>query len=110
MVVRWGSDSDLHCERVDAILEKIAPKLVHVASFCSVDLDEVPDFKAEHKLYDPCTLMFFYRNKAIELRTGRGCSEKQMDSLYPLSAERLKQALESTHKLIMEKERKAKSK
>lgn len=27
------------------------------------DLDQVPDFKQMYELYDPVTLMFFFRNK-----------------------------------------------
>jgi DIM1 family U5 snRNP protein len=28
-----------------------------------VDIHEVPDFNTMYELYDPCTLMFFFRNK-----------------------------------------------
>lgn len=28
-----------------------------------VDISEVPDFNAMYELYDPCTTMFFFRNK-----------------------------------------------
>jgi len=28
-----------------------------------VDISEVPDFNTMYELYDPCTVMFFYRNK-----------------------------------------------
>lgn len=28
-----------------------------------VDISEVPDFNAMYELYDPCTVMFFFRNK-----------------------------------------------
>jgi hypothetical protein len=28
-----------------------------------VDISEVPDFNAMYELYDPCTIMFFFRNK-----------------------------------------------
>lgn len=28
---------------------------------CLVDIDKVPDFNKMYELYDPCTLMFFYR-------------------------------------------------
>ncbi len=28
-----------------------------------VDIHDVPDFNTMYELYDPCTLMFFFRNK-----------------------------------------------
>lgn len=28
-----------------------------------VDIHEVPDFNTMYELYDPCTIMFFFRNK-----------------------------------------------
>ena len=28
-----------------------------------VDISEVPDFSTMYELYDPCTVMFFFRNK-----------------------------------------------
>ena len=31
-----------------------------------VDISEVPDFNAMYELYDPCTVMFFFRNKVGE--------------------------------------------
>lgn len=32
-----------------------------------VDTSEVPDFNTMYELYDPCTVMFFYRNKVRRL-------------------------------------------
>ena len=32
-----------------------------------VDIDEVPDFNTMYELYDPCTVMFFFRNKHIRI-------------------------------------------
>lgn len=37
-----------------------------------VDITEVPDFNAMYELYDPCTVMFFFRNKVR--RTARAIS------------------------------------
>ena len=28
-----------------------------------IDISKVPDFNAMYELYDPCTVMFFFRNK-----------------------------------------------
>jgi hypothetical protein len=33
-----------------------------------VDTTEVPDFNTMYELYDPCTCMFFFRNKHIMVR------------------------------------------
>ena len=33
-----------------------------------VDTSEVPDFNTMYELYDPCTVMFFFRNKHIMVR------------------------------------------
>ena len=35
-----------------------------------VDITEVPDFNKMYELYDPCTVMFFYRNKHIMIDLG----------------------------------------
>ena len=36
-----------------------------------VDITEVPDFNKMYELYDPCTIMFFYRNKHIMIDLGK---------------------------------------
>jgi DIM1 family U5 snRNP protein len=36
----------------------------------------VPDFNAMYELYDPCTLMFFWRNKHIQVDFGTGNNNK----------------------------------
>ena len=41
-----------------------------------VDIDEVPDFNTMYELYDPCTTMFFYRNKHIMVDLGTGNNNK----------------------------------
>ena len=37
-----------------------------IAVIYLVDITEVPDFNAMYELYDPCTVMFFYRNKVSQ--------------------------------------------
>ena len=44
-----------------------APPLL---SASQVDISEVPDFNAMYELYDPCTIMFFFRNKVTAARGG----------------------------------------
>lgn len=35
-----------------------------------VDVSEVPDFSTMYELYDPCTVMFFFRNKVSSCCAG----------------------------------------
>jgi DIM1 family U5 snRNP protein len=39
-------------------------------------LTQVPDFNAMYELYDPCTVMFFFRNKHIMIDLGTGNNNK----------------------------------
>ena len=41
-----------------------------------VDITEVPDFNSMYELYDPCTVMFFYRNRHIMIDLGTGNNNK----------------------------------
>ena len=41
-----------------------------------VDITEVPDFNTMYELYDPSTVMFFYRNKHIMIDLGTGNNNK----------------------------------
>lgn len=45
------------------ILAGTAEKMKNFAVIYLVDISEVPDFNAMYELYDPCTVMFFFRNK-----------------------------------------------
>ena len=63
VVIRFGRDADADCMRQDEVLFKIADRVKNFAAIYLCDLDEVPDFKAMYELYDPCTVMFFFRNK-----------------------------------------------
>lgn len=45
------------------ILSSTAEKMKNFAVIYLVDISEVPDFSAMYELYDPCTVMFFFRNK-----------------------------------------------
>ena len=85
--------------------ETVANKVVNSAVFCAVDLKEVPDFTVEHKLYDPCTIMFFYKKKAVEIVT-KNSIERCLDSLYPVTANSLVQMIEATKRRLVEREKK----
>mmetsp|Transcript_58904 Transcript_58904/g.104184 ORF Transcript_58904/g.104184 Transcript_58904/m.104184 type:complete len:122 (+) Transcript_58904:62-427(+) len=68
---RYGS-CPLHARVVDnseldgvhqQVLYSIAELVKNYAVIYLVDTTEVPDFNTMYELYDPCTVMFFYRNK-----------------------------------------------
>lgn len=40
------------------------------------DIDEVPDFSTMYELYDPMTIMYFYRNKHMMCDFGTGNNNK----------------------------------
>lgn len=55
----WASD--YAC--IVQILAGAADQIKNFAVIYLVDLSEVPDFNTMYELYDPCTTMFFFRNK-----------------------------------------------
>ena len=76
VVVRFGHDWDPTCMQTDEILHKVSEKVKNYAVVYLVDISEVPDFNKMYELYDPCTLMFFYRNKHIMIDLGTGNNNK----------------------------------
>ncbi|KAH7309251.1 mitosis protein DIM1-domain-containing protein [Rhexocercosporidium sp. MPI-PUGE-AT-0058] len=66
VIIRFGRDWDPDCMRQD---ENFAVMYV-------CDLDQVPDFKQMYELYDPVTLMFFFRNKHMMCDFGTGNNNK----------------------------------
>jgi len=79
VVIRFGRDADPTCMVQDEILANIAEKVKNFAVIYVVDIDQVPDFNAMYELYDPCTTMFFYRNKHIMVG-------KSIDSLFRIQS------------------------
>jgi DIM1 family U5 snRNP protein len=63
VVIRFGRDADPDCMKMDEVLFKIADRVKNFAVIYLCDLDEVKDFNAMYELYDPMTIMFFFRNK-----------------------------------------------
>ena len=61
---------------MDEMIMKVAPKLCKFVTFYVVDTTKVPDFNTMYELYDPMTMMFFYRNKHIMIDTGTGNNNK----------------------------------
>jgi U5 snRNP protein, DIM1 family len=76
VVIRFGSDSDPTCMRMDDTLAGISEDIKNFASIFLVDTREVPDFNEMYELYDACTVMFFFRNKHIMLDLGTGNNNK----------------------------------
>mmetsp|Transcript_8080 Transcript_8080/g.20724 ORF Transcript_8080/g.20724 Transcript_8080/m.20724 type:complete len:143 (-) Transcript_8080:2591-3019(-) len=76
VILRFGHDWDETCMRMDEVLNGVADKVKNFAVVYLVDITKVPDFTAMYELYDPCTVMFFYRNKHIMIDLGTGNNNK----------------------------------
>jgi DIM1 family U5 snRNP protein len=76
VVIRFGHDWDPECMKMDELLNSISLKVKNMAVIYLVDITEVPDFNKMYELYDPCTVMFFYRNKHIMIDLGTGNNNK----------------------------------
>ena len=60
----------------DECLAEVAERVKNWAVIYLVDITEVPDFNTMYELYDPCTVMFFHRNKHIMVDLGTGNNNK----------------------------------
>ena len=76
VTIRFGHDYDPHCMQMDEILYGVAEAVANFAVVYLVDISQVPDFNTMYELYDPCTTMFFYRNKHIMIDLGTGNNNK----------------------------------
>jgi U5 snRNP protein, DIM1 family len=106
VMVRFGRDWDPDCMRQDEVLFKIAEKVKNFAVIYLCDIDQVPDFNQMYgtssqrcnqllrhspafqgpiyvadvcgrtELYDPCTIMWFFRNKHMMCDFGTGNNNK----------------------------------
>lgn len=76
VILRFGHDWDPECMKMDEVLHGIAYKVKNMAVIYLVDISKVPDFNKMYELYDPVTLMFFYRNKHIMIDLGTGNNNK----------------------------------
>jgi hypothetical protein len=56
----------------DVVLHEVAHELRLHCVLYVVDIDSVRDFNAVHELYDPSTLMCFYRNRSLPINVGFG--------------------------------------
>ena len=76
VVLRFGHDHDKTCMQMDEVLCGIAEDVKAFATIQLVDITDVPDFNTMYELYDPCTVMFFFRNKHIMIDLGTGNNNK----------------------------------
>ncbi|KAI5309308.1 U4/U6-U5 snRNP complex subunit dib1 [Ascosphaera atra] len=99
VIIRFGRDGDPDCMAQDEVLFKIAERIKNFAVIYLCDIgecvlallclsgilmggeliwltDEVPDFKGMYELYDPMTIMFFWRNKHMMCDFGTGNNNK----------------------------------
>lgn len=76
IVIRFGHDWEGTCMEMDEVLYSIAEDVRNFATIYLVDITDVPDFNAMYELYDPCTVMFFFRNKHIMVDVGTGNNNK----------------------------------
>lgn len=72
VLLRFGSDCDPECLLMDDVLREAAPALEASCRIYLIDINEVPDFSQQYDLYDPCTLMFFFRGRHLQLELGLG--------------------------------------
>ncbi|KAJ9143442.1 Thioredoxin-like protein 4A [Pleurostoma richardsiae] len=76
VVIRFGTDGDPDCIRQDEVLARIAERVKSFAVIYLCDIKQVPDFNVMYELYDPMTIMFFFRNKHIMCDFGTGNNNK----------------------------------
>ncbi|XP_038976188.1 thioredoxin-like protein YLS8 isoform X1 [Phoenix dactylifera] len=91
VIIRFGHDWDETCMQgktrptrpgledtpcMDEVLASVAETIKNFAVIYLVDITEVPDFNTMYELYDPSTVMFFFRNKHIMIDLGTGNNNK----------------------------------
>src|SRR5258708_71619 len=76
VVIRFCRDHDPDCMRMDEILYSVADKVRNFAVIYVCDIEEVTAFNQIYELYDPVTVMFFYRNKHMLCDFGTGNNNK----------------------------------
>ncbi|KAJ4368197.1 U4/U6-U5 snRNP complex subunit dib1 [Neocucurbitaria cava] len=76
VTLRFGTSTQPSCMTMDNLLSKTAPLVQNFAVIYTVDNTAIKDFNAMYELYDPCTVMFFFRNKHIQVDFGTGNNNK----------------------------------
>lgn len=75
VVVRFGRSGHDDCVRFDAAMAAAAEWVAPVAALIAVDIDEVQDFNVMYELDEPCTAMFFYWGRCIDVRGFRSTDD-----------------------------------
>ncbi|CAL4969137.1 unnamed protein product [Urochloa decumbens] len=68
VIVRFGRDGHDDCARLDAALAAAGEQVAPVALLYAVDTDEVTGYNDMYQLHGPCTVMFFYENRHVDVR------------------------------------------
>ncbi|RLM79026.1 hypothetical protein C2845_PM12G17830 [Panicum miliaceum] len=82
VVVRFGRGGDDGCAPLDAALAAAAERIGPVAALYAVDIDEVRGFNVMYELHGPCTLMFFYGYRHVDVRGLRGRDDVDWAAYY----------------------------
>ena len=76
VVIRFGKDTDPTCMKMDEMLSSCAERLKKFVVIYAVDIVAVPCFNKMYELVDPCSVMFFFRNKRMNVDFGTGENNK----------------------------------
>lgn len=76
VIMRFGHDVDKTCMKMDEILANSAELIKNFAVIYVVDITEVPYYNEMYELTDPCSVMFFFRNKIVQIDYGTGENNK----------------------------------
>lgn len=79
---------------MDSLLQKVEYDVSLFASIYLVDISEVTGFNDLYELYDPCTVMFFYRNRHVKVDFGTGNNNKIN---FPVSKQELIDIIEEVY-------------
>jgi len=74
--VRFGKDAESQCMLMDETLAGVSTQLSNFCVIYLVDISRVPDFNEMYELTDAVSVMFFYRNKHIQIDLGTGNNNK----------------------------------
>mmetsp|Transcript_120038 Transcript_120038/g.224410 ORF Transcript_120038/g.224410 Transcript_120038/m.224410 type:complete len:143 (+) Transcript_120038:89-517(+) len=96
VLLRFGHDYDPECMLMDEVLLDSSTTIAAVCKIFLIDIREVPDFNQEYELYDPCTLMFFFRGRHVKVELGLGERYKLTWAIG--SAKELTDIVEAVHR------------
>ena len=76
VIIRFGTNYNPSCIRMDELLLKVEYEISNFAVIYLVDISKVNEFNEMYELYDPMTIMFFYRGKHMMIDLGTGNNNK----------------------------------